>query len=214
MPYVDPKKKEALHREVELRYTTDAKKRKKRNRVPFTVSRARIADLKKIFRDRYGNQFPNDDAGRDDIRVMAHHFAWHTNHPHLFINYSELMCGSWLPPAELAQIIAEVKAKPRFWSADELAEQLNLNYADRMRLGIKSIGAGTATRSSGIGYRKKSIASETKNTRKRNGASEDVNLAICMRLSHCPEPSLGRRKGSAAERGSAAEPNRANSPAP
>jgi len=61
--------------------------KKRRKRPPMApeqlqrhIGRLRIGDLNKLFGDRYGGgrvayEFPDDDAGREDLEIIAHHYA-------------------------------------------------------------------------------------------------------------------------------------------
>ena len=121
----------AKHREIARRY------RRRRNKTNF-LPRLRIAELERIFAMRYGGKLlPDDDAGREDLRLMADHFA------QIDPNRIRTWVATWMPtltPAELDPLIANV-GTGRWWKADALARELGLDDATRTRLKIKTIGA-------------------------------------------------------------------------
>src|ERR1700683_121762 len=50
----------AKNAETELRYNT-----RRREREPVNIAALRVAELRRLFRARYGHVLPDDDAGRD-----------------------------------------------------------------------------------------------------------------------------------------------------
>jgi hypothetical protein len=125
----------ARHAEIARRY-----KAAKVERAPVSLAGLRVAELRRLFIARYGHVLPDDDAGRDDALIMAHHLA---NRPD-----AERRIGSWLTlwapwmaSSESAALTAKVLAKPLRWRADKLAIRLHLTEAERHRLRITTIGA-------------------------------------------------------------------------
>jgi hypothetical protein len=132
--------KAARHRELARKY-----KRKKRERPPLVGLRVR--DLNKLFRARYGEILPDDDSGRDDVAIVAHHLAQYADgHPARRITQWVRLRAPWMPIAELDALIAEAIAKPKRWRADKLAWRLRLTAADRSALRITTIGAIDASK--------------------------------------------------------------------
>jgi hypothetical protein len=41
-----------------------------------SMSALRLADLRRVYAARYGRTLPDDDAGRDDVLILAHHLYW------------------------------------------------------------------------------------------------------------------------------------------
>ena len=72
----DPKTVRGKKREIAVRYTWQHKKRRRE------YHRARIGALTKVFGGaaRYGDgklyQFADDDAGREDLRILLDHYAY------------------------------------------------------------------------------------------------------------------------------------------
>jgi hypothetical protein len=67
--------KRSLRRANVRWFSTKQKTGKRRRPSPMQLVGLRLNDLAKIFRARYGNVLPNDDAGRDDLMVAVHHLA-------------------------------------------------------------------------------------------------------------------------------------------
>jgi hypothetical protein len=124
----------ARRAEIARRYDT------KTEREPVSIAVLRIAELRRLYLNRYGTVLPDDDAGRDDALIMAHHLA---KRPNCERNIG-LWLGLWAPwmnKAEAEALIKGVLARPLRWRADKLAARLNLNQAERQRLRIVTIGA-------------------------------------------------------------------------
>lgn len=140
---------EAQHKEIARRY-----KRKKRER-PALVG-LRVRDLNRLFTARYGHHLPDDDAGRDDVAIVAHHLAQYADgHPGKRITSWVRLRAPWMPIAELDALILEAVAKPKRWRADKLAWRLRLTAADRATLRITTIGAIDANLAQRIAARRK-----------------------------------------------------------
>jgi hypothetical protein len=106
-----------------------------------SIASLRVAELARLFKARYGNVLPDDDAGRDDAAIMVHHLAALTGDPRpRVMGFIELRCP-WMPIAEAKALLVETIAKPRRWRADKLAWRLRLTSADRATLKITTIGA-------------------------------------------------------------------------
>jgi hypothetical protein len=136
-----------MHSHIEARRAEIARryKAKKRGR-PASMAALRIAELRRLFAARYGETLPDDDAGRDEALLMAHHLARRPGDPrHRIAAWCELH-ASWMPADELERLIADVMARPRRWRADTLAVRLNLTEAERRRLAIRTIGAVDVTK--------------------------------------------------------------------
>ena len=118
------------------------KQRTKRGRrsTPRQIVALRLNDLARLFRARYGITLPDDDAGRDDLELVAHHIAALPQAARRFQLWAELW-APWLTVGEMRQIAGKAFASPRPWTADQLAWRLRLTREDRMTLGITTIGA-------------------------------------------------------------------------
>jgi hypothetical protein len=118
---------------------------KRRGRVGSIVG-LRVRDLELVFADRYGAALPDDDAGRDDLLVMAHHLARYASGSSF--ERIHAWAASWAPwcdADELDPLCDRVLAKSIRWRADTLGQRLGLTDADRTRLGITTIGAVDCT---------------------------------------------------------------------
>jgi hypothetical protein len=100
----------------------------------------RLADLATLFRSRYGRELPDDDAGRDDLRIALNHLAC-LAHPRSHItNWIEIW-APWLTAAEQRDLVPPILANPQRYKADALAWRLRLTMEQRTVLGITTIGA-------------------------------------------------------------------------
>jgi hypothetical protein len=130
----------ARHAAIAARYAA-----KKLERQPVSIAALRVAELRRLYRDRYGLVLSNDDSGRDDAVIMAHHLAKRPDAERRIAAWLSLWCP-WMPPGEVTATTAKVLAKPLRWRADRLAIVLNLNEAERRRLRITTIGAVDLTK--------------------------------------------------------------------
>lgn len=115
-------------------------KRKQRQPRP-SIASLRVSELSRLFTCRYGEILADDDAGRDDAALMAHHLAQLSGDPRKRVmGFIELRCP-WMPIAEAKALLLETIDKPRRWRADKLAWRLRLTHADRTTLKITTIGS-------------------------------------------------------------------------
>jgi hypothetical protein len=129
----DPRTVNAKKREIARRYA-----RKHDKRLELTVvARMRVSQLERLFASRYGQTLPDDDAGRDDLFVAAHHVCTKGGD---IIAWASLW-APWLGDTEARKLAARVSANPLRWKADTLAARLNVSYAERQRLKLTTIGA-------------------------------------------------------------------------
>jgi hypothetical protein len=134
----------ARHAEIARRYSWAAKQRKNGDKKPnkarqFTLIRLR--ELDRIFQSRYGRFLPDDDSGRDDLNLVAHHIA------HLGGDIAVHVIGwakawaPWLPETDAIALAELVAQDPLKFTADTLAWRLRLSMAERTDLNITTIGA-------------------------------------------------------------------------
>lgn len=140
---------ERAKQQVTVRYYSTRQKSKRKRSSPMQIVALRISDLSTLFRSRWGVVLPDDDAGRDDIKLAVDHLAA-LAHPARAITRWLETWAPWLTLAEHRQIIADGIANQRHWKADALAWRLRLTKEERTMLGITTIGAidhGKAARS-------------------------------------------------------------------
>src|SRR6476659_3845152 len=122
------------------RHTEIARRYKNQKREPFSIAAKRVSELTRLFATRYRGALPDDDTGRDDAFVMAHHLACRPAAERRIPLWLGLH-APWMTVGEVQELTAKVIAKPYRWKADKLAKRLNLSDAERQRLGITTIGA-------------------------------------------------------------------------
>ena len=121
----------------------------KRRRRPLTdeqrqhsFQRLRIGDLGKVFGHRYGGgklyQFPHDDAGLEDLRLLADHYAY--ANPAALPRVIKAR-APWLTGVALNEFLADLSRSPGRWMSQPLAEKLGLTEAERRQLKIRTIGS-------------------------------------------------------------------------
>jgi hypothetical protein len=129
-----PSRAEVAARKAEIarRYS------RKKERKPFNLAVLRAAELRRIFKDRYGDRLPMDREGRQAAFLMAHALAWRPD-AHRKIPAWLSLWAPWMNDAP--ELTAKALSKPLKWSADKLGAKLGLTDADRIRLKIRTIGA-------------------------------------------------------------------------
>jgi hypothetical protein len=93
----------------------------------------RIHALNRIFESRYGCVFPNDDAGLEDLKILAHHYYW--GDPLAMARIIKRRA----PWADVQAIVDEIAADPKKWTSAELGEALNFTGAEWRHLRIRTI---------------------------------------------------------------------------
>ena len=97
-----------------------------------------VGDIRKVLRHRYGRTLPDDDAGRDDIRLLLHPVsaAPHATEDRLRFEIEEW--APWMSADEAEALMTEVRAMPRWRYGAETAMavglRLNITAAERERL--------------------------------------------------------------------------------
>ena len=115
---------EQAKRAANVRYFSNRQKGKRKRASPMQLASLRLGDLARVFRSRYGAvRLPDDDAGRDDIRLAVDHLASLPHPAKAIVRWLETW-APWLTLAEHRQIIADGIANQRNWKADALAWRL------------------------------------------------------------------------------------------
>jgi hypothetical protein len=75
------------------------------------IRRRRLGDLQGLFRDRYGNRLPDDDAGREDLweLLLVASLAYN---PERMMRNQIAIWAPWMGRAEAAQLRDDVNRTP------------------------------------------------------------------------------------------------------
>jgi hypothetical protein len=158
----DDKRTQALRREIARRHRQKHK--------PFSMAALRCAEISRLLVNRYGAILPDDDAGRDDARLMAHHLGRLSgDQRRRIVNWLDVY-APWFIGAERSKLLAEIDHKPRKWRADKLADRLRLTEAERHHLRITTIGAIDVTKAERTKRRKQAKREFIAAARRANGA--------------------------------------------
>jgi hypothetical protein len=136
----------------------------------------RIRELERLFFDRYGAMLPNDDAGLDDIFVMANHLA-QLAEPDQRITAWLRRWAPWYGEDSTVALIRSVTPTPIKWRADVLARQLGLDYATRTRLRITTIGAIDCGKAKRAALRRERNNAAKRASRAKGGAASHATCA-------------------------------------
>jgi hypothetical protein len=156
----------AKHAEIARRYNAGQRDR------PFSMTAVRIAELRRVFGDRYGRHgLPDDDAGEDDALIMCHHIARRPvpNHPKLMAAFLSSW-APWMPADRVSAMITTVTANPIRWTADKLGARLRLTEEERERLKITTIGSVDVTKAERARRRQEHKRRREHLRRRRQGA--------------------------------------------
>lgn len=126
----------AKKREIQVRH---------RNGRKFSMAPKRLDEIDRLLTHRYGLELPDDDAGRDDVLIMLHHFA-HGRDALARMTAWLARRAPWMPPAEASALIDRVFGKPIKWGADTMGRRLRLTWRERKQLRITTIWAVDITR--------------------------------------------------------------------
>ena len=117
----------------------DKARRSFRTSVSFVT--LRMAELYRVFERFYrGELLPHDDDGRDSLK-LAFQVLSTTGNAATRMAAIATTWAPWIPPDELAGLIAEVVANPRRFKADTIAARLGITAAIRAELNLRTIGA-------------------------------------------------------------------------
>jgi hypothetical protein len=117
-------------------------------RSPFEISRDdrirrnRLADLRKLYQARYGHEFPDDDAGREDLFEFLLPISNSLIEPAKRMRQAIELWAPWMAETEIESTVAHVSRMP-IWErkpgARLLGQRLRLTNAEREQLKIKTI---------------------------------------------------------------------------
>jgi hypothetical protein len=105
------------------------------------IRRLRLGDLKRLLRWRYGPILPDDDAGRDDLRLLLLTISMGQGDWTKLKNTIEVW-APWMDADEALQVIDEINRTPDYLrkpKARSLGEKLRLLNHERQALGIRTI---------------------------------------------------------------------------
>lgn len=132
-----------------------------------------VAELKIVFRHRYGkDELPDDDAGRDDAELLLHALAHRGVANRLGLMNAELdQWAPWLTGEDRAAMIANVMKNPLKFEADTLAHKIgNFTDAERTFLGVTTIGSVDVTAEQRKDRQKQKNAKKHAERRRQAGA--------------------------------------------
>ncbi len=132
-------KTQAKRSEIALTYAADQRDKRRQKPKP-PIAWLRVAEMERIFKDRYGAELPDDDAGRDDLWTALQHLAQGTDAVRRCQRFIKRW-APWMPEQEAEEKMTAAIEKPYRFKADTLAERLGLSMAKRTALGITTIGA-------------------------------------------------------------------------
>lgn len=135
----------------------------------------RLKELQRVLHDHHhGPVLSDDDAGRDDLWLLLHHFAAAASEGFELADVAEAIGkhAPWLPQREAAALAKRVTSRRRYiMGADDLGKRLGLAMAKRTALKITTIGACDVTKAQRAKLRKHKAMMRERQRRATAGAT-------------------------------------------
>jgi hypothetical protein len=176
---------------IALLYKVDSSNRKAPLYRARNNKRFRELEMVLAFNHR-GTVLSDDDAGRDDLHVVACHLLrMSRKSPITSIRAWAEQRTAWCSQQELELIMQRAAADSRRWTADELAEELGLTFEVRMALGITTIGAIDYDKAKRTGRRAANSRKRSEGRRRRQGAKPRAEYEAWSEAQNKPWRALG-----------------------
>ena len=182
-----------------------------------TMRCLRLGELQKILRWRCGRELPDDDAGREYLRLLLEVVSLGPDARGRMLNQIQIW-APWMDSQEFCQLIDSVRRKPEYFrkrKADQLGEEINLTYDERQRLRIRTIAPADLTPAEFSEKRRerrreKQRENQRKRRRKAGVKSRTVYLATSLtKLKHGPRSASAEAPGNdAGERDASLKANK------
>jgi hypothetical protein len=136
------------------------------------IRRLRLSNLRKLFRDRYGPEFPDDDAGREDLYELLLPTSVGT---HAAVKMAKVIevWAPWMGQGDAAELIDRINRKP-IWerkpNAKELGTRLRVTNSERNRLKLWTIAPYNMNRQDLLAQRKARATERMRRLRQVRGA--------------------------------------------
>lgn len=154
------------HAEVARRYAWQAMRRRRGGPPIKLITMIRLRELERLYRHRWGRYLPDDDAGRDDLILAAHHIAQlHGEVENHILGWIGVWCP-WMPQDEAEALAKKVASNPLKYKAATLGWRLGLTDQERSELAITTIRAFNVTAEQ-MAERRKRIRREREAKRRR-----------------------------------------------
>jgi hypothetical protein len=173
-----PKLVKAKLHEIDVRYGTARAERTSGCRAVF-----RVAEIDRLVVARYGRELPDDDAGRDDVRLMVHHLAQISGDAHRRITTWIAKRAPWMSPLDAGRLTDAALAKPLRWRAEKLGEAFRLTDVERTELKIRTIAAIDITPAE-LAERRKQHDRDRKAAARRAGGAQQRNQYEACSMGH------------------------------
>jgi hypothetical protein len=161
------------------------------------VRRLRYGALLKLFRHRYGHQFPDDDAGRDDLFVLLCVVSLAPSASDKKVAHTISLWAPWMLPWEAAEYVEHINRLTlfdRMPAAKILGERLNLTNAERERLKLWPIKPVDMSVEQLIEQRKTKDKERKKARRRALGAKPRATSAKLWEAEGIPRSTWYRRR--------------------
>jgi hypothetical protein len=99
----------------------------------------RINELERYLDHRYGHFVPDDDAGREDLVILANHVAQNRHDPRAKILGFIRRWAPWMVATEAKALANKVLEKPRKYKAETLGRLVRLTREEQITLYIETV---------------------------------------------------------------------------
>jgi hypothetical protein len=108
---------------------------------PEKIRALRLGEVRRVLRHRYRHELPDDDAGRDDLELLLDIVSLARDARRRMKNIIETW-APWMDTAESYELVENILRKPEYQrklKPSDLGERLNLTWAERQELAIRTI---------------------------------------------------------------------------
>ena len=144
------------------------------------IRRNRLGDIRRLLRDRWGHELPDDDAGYSDLKDLLYPISLGPDAEKRMRNEIELVAPWMLCPSDLIHRILDMPRQQRKPKARELGMRMRVTNEQRERLRLRTIRPfGMTDKQLAEQRKQKDRASATRRRRKRGVISRGAYLAKC-----------------------------------
>ena len=159
------------------------------------MRRRRLGNLRRLFRDRYGYQFPDDDAGREDLYELLLPISV-GRHADIKMPHEIELWAPWMAPDEANELIDRIDRTPMRWrkpKAELLGKRLRLTNDERERLKLWTIRPHDMNKRQILAQRKAKATDRMRRLRQAHGSKPHAEFISKAKPWLFENPPISRR---------------------
>lgn len=150
-----------------------------------------MAEIRRLLTYRYGGpRLPDDDSGRDDLRVVCQILAT-TSEPEKRITAFAAAWAPWMQGGDLQNLVDYAVAHPRRFKPDTIATKLGVTAETRQKLRLWTLGATDETSAQRMTRRAEQKRQRAEQRRRAAGVPSKAELAGRGKIKLEPWVALG-----------------------